>query len=278
LQIKIKGVNGRMKMKRRINCMDIVNKKDNILEVLSNYISAVDEAWSKKIIPASDDKIRKFKEVSHIIENGYDFPEAYALFLKNMGENDGGLLSDSLCGTANIDELISHYIRYGDRLYDDFEMEPNQLLFFLNEMEAEYYITFQSDGAHIITTNFDDTYGVDGFSESFEKMLFQIAFNKYERQYFEHTIYFGTNKIKLEQTKKQLEVDDILAVVDEYAQKKGFTKTWFSDKWHYIGFKENISLYVSLGFAMSGYIIGDDYSEIDKLAKEMCDIIGTEVQ
>lgn len=265
-------------MKYRTNCIDIVKKQNDLFEVLSNYISAVDKTWSKQITPATEDKINKFKEVSHIIESGYDFPEAYILFLKHMGENDGGLLSESLCGTANINELISHYIRYGDRLYDDFEMEPNQLLFFLNEMEAEYYITNRSDGTHIITTNFDDTYGVDGFSESFEKMLFQTAFTKYERQYFEHTIYFGTNRVKLEQTMKHLETDDILAVVDEYAQKKGFAKTWFCDKWHYIGVKENASLYVHLGFAMSGNIIGNDYSEIDELTKELCDIIGTEVQ
>lgn len=265
-------------MERRIKCKDIIERQENLFEALSNYINAFDETWSKKIVPAKDDKIEKFREVSRIIENGYDFPKPYVLFLKHMGENDGGLLSEPFCGTANIDELISHYIRYGDRLYDDFEMKHNQILFFLNEMEAEYYITNRSDGTYEITTNFDDTYEVDGFSESFEKMLFQTAFDKYERQCFGYINYFGNNRLRMEQVMKQLGTNDLITIVDEYAQKRGFIKTWFSDKWHYIGVKENASLYVHLSLAMSGYITGNDYSEIDELTKELCDIIGTRIQ
>lgn len=207
-------------MKHRNNYLDIVQKYDDRFKVLSNFINTVDDSWSKKITPATEEQIRRLKEVSPIVQNGYELPEAYLWFLKQMGVNDGGLLSGSLCGTANINEIIAHYTRYGKRLYEDFELKPNQLLFFLNEMEAEYYITYQNDGTHIITTNFDVTYGVDGFSENFEKMLFQIAFAKYGRHYFKDTIYFGTNKIKLELTKKHLQTDDILAVVDAYARKK----------------------------------------------------------
>jgi len=60
--------------------------------------------------------------------------------------------------------------------------------------------------------------------------------------------------------------------------EKNITKTWFSDKWHYIGVKENTTLYVHLGFAISGYFTGNDYLEINQLVQELCGIIGTEIQ
>jgi len=145
-------------------------------------------------------------------------------------------------------------------------------------MDTEYYITTKSNGERMITTNFDESYHVDGYSESFEKMLFQTAYNIYERRYFETGLYFGTNRKTYLETLNRLGVEDLFEKVDQYAKQYEFEKVWFSDKWHYIGVKENISFIVHIGLAISGYVVGNDKREVDEFGIILNNVLGTNIQ
>ncbi len=250
---------------------------DTIFERLSAYISHIDKDWINRIKPASKESIEEIRRLSRIQETGYDFPEVYLQYMKYMGEDDGEFLSYGLYADTGIKEIIELY-KINIRCHED-EINPYQLIFAINnEVDAEFYITMNTKGEHKITTNFDESYHIDGYSENFEKLLFQTAYDIYERRYFENGLYFGTNRKIYKETLNNLGVDDIFMVVDKYAKQYGFEKVWFSDKWHYIGMKEDISFMVKKDLAICGYVVGNDESEVEKFGMVLNDALGTRIQ
>ena len=244
---------------------------------LKEYIIPVDPDWEKKLKPAKQEDIERIYSISKMKENGYKLPASYLEYLKYMGENDGGSLSYGMY--ANTD-LTTIFLDYEEIKEEEFEwIEPNQYVFAFNlDVGVEYYITTKEDGRQVITSENDGNYKMEYYSESFEKFLFQTVYNVYERRYFEYGYYFGTNKITLDKRLDVLGVEDIFVVVDEMARKYGFTKVWFSDDYHYIAEKDNISFCIRKELAICGYVVGDDEGEVEMYGNILNELLGTHKQ
>ena len=203
------------------------------MERLYRTISNFDRSWSSKCMSASDRQIQQLENIC--AEYGYRIPKVYLDYLKAMGENDGGLL---------------------EREWDGY-MEPNihtiLELFCDEDFEAKEYL--QRGFFCFLTsavTDWKDHY----FAGSFEKYLFQKAFNMYQEK-FEHKVSVGTS------------VNSCDAILKKYSfpcsicggtaeEKMEFVRwlavrfldlheeeVWFGDKLHYFSYNEHYALSVN---------------------------------
>lgn len=116
------------------------------------------------------------------------------------------------------------------------------------------------------------------YSENFEKLIFQTLYNIYERKYFEYVYYFGTSKMALDEKLEKLAIDDIFMVVDGMIQRYGFTKVWFSDEYHYIAEKGDISFLIEKKLAICGHVVGNDEEQVELYGDILNELLGTSRQ
>jgi len=252
---------------------------DTLFNRLEQYISPVNSEWSNKLKPASQEKIEKVLRISRVKEAKYHLPKKYLEYLKYMGEGDGDLLSYALHANTDLDTI---YSVYEGKKEDPFDIiEPNRYIFAFNtDVGVEYYITTKENGEQIIVSGNDKRYGMEYFSENFEKLMFQTAYDVYERKYNKYQYYLGTNRITLDNTLERLGIgiDNIFQMVDGVVQKYGFRKIWFSDAYHYYAFKENLSFGLRRDMALSGYVFGNDEKEVEKYGNILNKLLGTKKQ
>lgn len=252
---------------------------DTIYKRLEKYILPVDSEWSKRLKPAKQKNIDKVYSISRMEEVGYYFPKSYLEYLKYMGEDDGQFLSYGIHANTDLATIILDYEGKEEDPFDS--IEPNHYVFAFNtDVGVEYYITTKANGKQIITSGNDERYGMEYYSENFEKLLFQMAFDIYERRYFKYQYYFGTNRITLDKTLQRLgvRIEDIFLVIDEMANKYGFNKVWFSDAYHYIAMKDNFSFWLHRDMAISGYVLGNDEKQVEEYGNILNQLLGTRKQ
>lgn len=281
MQIKIRKVQsviskqkGKHMNKRRLPSEGTI---DTIYERLKEYIVPVNPDWEKQIKPSRKMDIKRIYEISRIEETGYTFPDAYLEYLKYMGEDDGGFLSYGIHANTDLTTIFMDYNGKGEDIDDP--IEPNHYVFAYNmDVGSEFCITTKENGRQIITSGNEENYGVEYYSESFEKLLFQVAYNVYERKYFQYGYYFGTNRITYQKMLNKLGIDDMLPLAEETMKKYGFEKTWFSDTYHLIAEKEGITFGIWRDLTIYGYVLGNDEEQVEKYGGILNDLLGTNKQ
>ncbi len=255
----------------------------NLFERLSSYVSIVDKDWINRIKPGSQESISLLKKLSGIEEAGVDFPEAYKIFLKYMGENDGGALESTLLGEIGIEGIIDYYKEVHE--YEPDTLNPKCLTFVSTHLglEISFDLT-QSDNPTIVRSSDGEIYAF--FSESFEKLLFQYTFLKYEELYYPEAISFGGSENMLKSALAHHQTTNIFDVVDSYAKKNGFKKAWFSDKRHYFGIREDATFCVCGGeesavtgnvTGMAGKVTGFNKKFVHEFGKSLASTIGANI-
>ena len=159
----------------------------------------------------------------------------YLEYLKRMGNGDGDLVSYILHAKTDLDTLYSVYEGKEEDPFDT--IVPNRYNFAFNtDVGVEYYISTTLDGNQNITSENDKRNGMKYFSESFEKLLFQSAYDIYERKNKKHQFFFGINRRDLDRMleKLKIRIDDIFQYLDGFFGGHGFQKAWFGDEYHYI--------------------------------------------
>lgn len=220
----------------------------NLFQRLSSYITKVDPDWINRIKPASQESINLLRKLSGLEDAGLDLPEAYKIFLEYMGEDDGGMM-DSLNGDTFIGEIIDFYKEVNEENPD--ELNPQYLAFLSTYFGGQ--ISFEMskpDNPSIVMAS--EGRRLYFFSESFEKLLFQYTFAKYEIQYYPARIAFGGSQNMLKMALDRHKITNIFDVVDRHAKRNGFQKAWFSDDRHYIGICDDATFFVRRDSNVSG--------------------------
>lgn len=261
-------------MQIQINNMRILQmgNETDLFYDLSNYINEFNKEWIKKIKPASNASIELLKIVSEMQKWREEFPKPYDMFLKTMGENDGGLLSGSLIGTANIMEIIDLYEEF--HKFSPEVFDTPYLSFFQREMGGE--LSFDLSGKYaknILETDSGELFRIN--SESFEKLLFQSAFNQFER--FDNYIEFSSSLSQLKKAIYVHEKKDIFETIDIITKNYRLKKAWFSDEKHYIAIGLDTSFCVQKVEGTIGFVTSDNEKLMEELVCELTEAVGAKI-
>lgn len=247
----------------------------DLFERLSSYIWRIDREWISHIKPARPESVDLLRKLSGLEELGLDFPEAYKVFLKHMGEDDGGTLGKSLLGETSIDYIIDLYKDIYK--YEPDTLNPQYLAFVSTHFGGQISFDFaQPDNPNIVMAS-------DGefcyfYSENFEKLLFQYAFYQYEELYYPNSISFGGSPNMLKSALASHQTEDILNVVDKLAKENGFEKAWFSDKRHYVGIRDDATFFICKDKTVVGNINGYNEKLLLEFGSNMTSEIGARIQ
>jgi len=245
----------------------------NLFQRLANYISIFDYDWIERIIPASRASIDLLMKVAEVNKWEKKIPESYLIFLKYMGANDGGLLSKSLVGTAEIDEIID--------LYEEFHKYSPEVFcepyfpFFQREMGGE--LSFDLSGKH--TQNIVETDNGEYFrvaAENFENLLFQCAFDRFVR--YNNFISFSGSPNRFNKAISNHETEDIYEMLDDIAKNYGLQKAWFSDSKHYIAIGISDSFCVKKMNGVLGFATGNNKRIIEEISMVLSGNLGADIQ
>lgn len=262
-----------MQMVKTDNSTNIYIPKEgnanNLFERLFEFIEMYDTDWKNRIKPASENSINQLIELSEISKYNRDIPIVYRKFLKKMGQDDGGLLSEVLLGETKIDEIIELLEDY--HKYDSDYFENLIFPFCIQETGIELSFDLSSNNQEGIWI----TEGSEIFrktSESFEKLLFQCAFKKFVS--FSVRVCYGASKKTLGETMRKANISNIFEELNKIIKKYGIIKTWFSDFEHYIGIGGDIVFYMEYHNGVVGEISGRNYTEVNDLLTDIINITG----
>lgn len=142
---------------------------------LSNYISKFDSTWKARIHPATLNTIETFNTIVKSKVSNSPIPSLYYTFLAMAGENDGGLITDSLSDG----EISLHYLNnlYAQRVNgSDPELKKSLYIpfYFCPISDLEFSFDLSSPVSDtIVRTYRGELYSHT--SDSFEKLIFRCA-------------------------------------------------------------------------------------------------------
>lgn len=250
---------------------------NDMFERLSEYIDAFDKTWKERIKPASKEQIERLKNESQLKKYVDDFPKSYLTFLESMGVEDGGLLSDYLIGTVNIDVMIDVYKEY--QQFDQEIYETPYLSFFLYSTGGEVSIDLSGKPiGNIFVTEAGEVANM--ISESFEKLLFQAAFQQFES--FKYWVGFSASQNDLYNALKKQKMEDrenVFEEIEKIGEKNNLKKAWFSDMIYNIMLGTNLSFVVKKSFAggVAGFVTGEETKAVEQIANEIVNLTGADV-
>ena len=246
-------------------------------ERVSEYVKLFDSDWENAIKGASREKIDKYLELATQNNKQLVIPEEYIIYLEKMGEDDGGLLENFICGSTNIDLLIDCYenlfSKYGDEIdeYYDKNTIGHLEIGYDIEVETEIFLKYHNSYDYEInrTVSVDpDFQHTNWFSSTFEKLLFQCIVcryiyttKKYEKKCVVPACFIKENNV--------IDPIKIMNQIDEVCQKQGMTKAWISDQYNYIAYNDTTIVYMKLDFNLYGDVWSDD----EQFAIELSDSI-----
>ncbi len=225
---------------------------DDILERLNEYIAQFDTKWINKIKGADDQQISELISISEISRLGYTCPGDYLVYLETMGKNDGELLRYSFKADTDIDTILDVY--YGKKDDPYHPIEPNHFVIgFEGECGVEYYMDLK-DNVYCIKSEESNIPEMDYISSSFEKLMFQSAVKKYEKQNLPYVSYFGANRIDYETAMLEIKDGDMFYQVECLCRKFDLEKIWISDEWNFIAMNEDSSVWIKKRYGISGVV------------------------
>lgn len=144
-------------------------------ERLLRYIALFDPDWQNRIVPASYSTINDFKEIVSRIPFKHAIPEEYYIFLSMLGEQDGGLLTESL-PDSDISRAVLN--RLANNNYPELENSPYVVFLFHSLGDTEFSFDLSASNPNqICITYMDELYAQT--SDTFEKLLFRCAFRRF---------------------------------------------------------------------------------------------------
>ena len=245
---------------------------NTFFERLSDYIKRFDSKWENVIKGASNEKIDKYLELATQNNKQFVIPKEYFIYLKKMGEDDGGLLEDFIKGSTNIDVLIDYFedMNKFPEYYD--EIPLNHVVFGHSvEVETDIFLKYYNNFDYEInkTVSINPEFPEDNwFSSTFEKLLFQSVLFRYIgtiKKYVKECV------VPINFIKKNKVVDSIKVMnqIDDVCQKYGMLKAWISDQYNYIAYNDMGIIYMKLDFNL----YGDIWSDNEQFAMEISDHI-----
>lgn len=248
-------------------------ESNSFFERLSVYIKKFDSNWGSIIKGASSEKIDRYLDLATQNRKQLVIPEEYIIYLKKMGECDGGLLENFIKGSTNIEVLIDYYVNINKfpNCYDAISLK-HVVIGHSKETETDIILKYYNDFDYEInrTVSINSDFQEDNwFSTSFEKLLFQSAL-------FWH---IGTTKKCVKECvvptnfikkKKVVDAAKVMKQIDDVCQKYGMLKAWISDQYNYIAYNYTGIVYMKLDFNLYGNVWSDD----EQFAIELSDRIG----
>lgn len=221
---------------------------DTLMERLCNSISSFDSGWVKRCVPATEEQIQQLQDI--LAEYHYTIPTAYLYFLRRMGQDDGGLLENQW-GGSEVD--IGSILKLLSDREDFYTKKLTEGLFLFSDNWAGSYLYMKLSAAddNPIVTNIQNTYVV----ESFEKYLFQKAFDMYKRG-FTYSDFTSSSVCNHHEKKKKEDcrtcpycgetVEERMDFINQMAESYSLIKAWFSDWAHFICYNSSYAFEISV--------------------------------
>lgn len=211
---------------------------DDLFKNLYDYIEPFDPDWKKRIKPASKEKMDSYRKSAECLLGSYieRIPASYLKFLELMGEDDGGLFSQySYTNINKVIEWLDEELLYED---EDIDIEEKMLPFYIGTDIVTFvkWIDLEKEDNKRILGIYDDDY--ESFikvSESFEKYLFQSAFENITEYEFKE--YFSLRKSDVHEIAKYQNTTPkkLYKEMKHYIEEYGIKEKWFSEPYYYFG-------------------------------------------
>ena len=252
---------------------------DSAIERLCHTIEDFDKSWRHKCLPASEEQIKRLKHICN--RHGYSIPSIYISYLQVMGSNDGGLLEREWDGSMECD-IKSILELFDDKDFDAIDdLKRGLMLFSYHWTDTNCYLRISEREDNPVVTDRENQY----FAGSFEKYLFQKAFDIYQGR-FDHKLSIGPSIKICDTILKKHSFPCSLCGGSEDERMK-FTKwlvktlglheaeTWFSDKIHYFSYSDKFALKVNLYSGMLIVFSCKSQELHDKIEAALTDIVDT---
>lgn len=242
---------------------------DNCFERLKVFIENFNSKWNRIIEPAPERKIKELVNLLNWNGRNTSFPPLYLEYLILMGENDGGLLSDTLFGDSSIDSLIELYQEYS---IEEIDTAKNGFInFLMQDMGGQYSIVFNPKYKFEIYET-DDEIIYEPIAESYEKLLFQCAVKKFV--HLNKSYKFAESKKALVSALKSEDTEILLKKLRLLSGKYGLEESWISDFKHYVAIGDEMIFFVEIYGGIKGRVTGMDDNVILKFLNHLRKILG----
>ena len=151
-------------------------KRKDLMEGLSAYISPVDPGWRRRLIPPEPEDLADLQMYLEMQKENSKVLESYFKFACYAAKSDGGLLNEGEEFRFIMPSKITEHINNNDELDNGVACVYDLITGLM------CYIDLENDGK---ISKEGDYY----ISSSFENLLFQRAIEKFEERYFPK--YFG---------------------------------------------------------------------------------------
>lgn len=118
---------------------------DSLFDRLSGYITEIEIGWVQNIKPAKEKTIDSLFKASKIDQKVKYLPKSYRIFLKHMGEDDGGLLKEHLLVDSSASKIYEYYEE--ENKYEPESINPEMLIFGIFETGSQLSFRFHQ-GCH----------------------------------------------------------------------------------------------------------------------------------
>ena len=232
---------------------------DTLMERLCSSISGFDPEWVRRCVPATEEQIRQLKDI--LAEYNYTIPAAYLYYLRRMGQNDGGLLENEWDGCEVDIGTVLKLLRKDS--YFRKELEKGFFLFSDHWADAGFYMKLSAADDNPMVTDREGVY----VTESFEKYLFQKAFDMYHRKFtysdFESESVCSDNERKKKEDCRTCPycgetVEERMDFINQMAETYGLKKAWFSDQAHFFCYNASYAFEINVGEGYSAHFYCDD--------------------
>ncbi len=238
-----------------------INEDDKpIMQRLRAYIEPVDCTWFENLKPAKTSQIEELKRQLDLDNLGLQFSKSFLSFLYEAGEGAGGLFCDFLHAEISVSNLLSQntcvYINEAD------SMKPYCFDFLQDSMGICYSMNLDENNQKIYM---EETYEI---SDNFEKLLFQCAVHRYEREYYLHTTFFSASQNSFYDSKIGRSEIDLFDYLHQVIKQYQSEKAWFSDKFNFFAYNDEMSFILNRsGVGFYGYIYFDDMKLLHEMQK-----------
>ena len=232
---------------------------EDLFQRLSEYISFFDKSWVNRIKPASQESIERLKQVSEFDKWNKEFPKEYHIFLEHMGNDDGGLLSETLMGKTAIEKIIE--VCEDEKEVDLDPFNSPYFLFFNDYLARELSFDLNKDTKYSIVNQ-----SLKVEAETFEKLLFQCAFRRFEL--YNNWVFAFQNQNERN--------PNLFCAIDGITKKYNMQKAWFSDEQNYIALGENYGfciINIDAKESITGSVTGNN----QEIVNELCNTFSTEL-
>ncbi len=242
---------------------------ESVIERLCRTISNFDQSWFEKCVPASDEHIRQLKNICG--QYGYSAPKVYLDYLMAMGENDGGLLEREWDGYM---EPGVHCIleQFAEEDSDAREhLRQGLLLFSYHWTDSHCYLNVSKAEDNPVIIDREKRY----FAGSFEKYLFQKAFDIYQEK-FEYQSSVGTSINSCDAILKKYSfpcstrggtAEERMAFARWLVTSLGLREeeAWFGDALHFFSYNAHYALQINLHHSLLLVFSCDDRMQKKKI-------------